>query len=407
MENNNSNEDTNKKGIGRRDFLSSSVLSTAGLITGSAFLSSADAQTTKKNNIMKNNNAQGPYPTKGMAAYTPDGPLRLMDFERRPLGPKDVAIKLHYCGVCHSDIHTIHEDWGKVTFPQIVGHELAGEVVNVGSSVSKFVVGARVGVGTMVNSCKHCSECQSGHENYCLNGNTQTYGSKDKDGTITQGGYSTFVVVDEDFVINIPAAMDLAEAGPLLCAGITVYSPLRHWGVTTGMKVAILGMGGLGHIAVKLAKALGAEVTVFTTSPDKVADAKRFGATNVVINKEGADYSAYNHTFDFALDTIPYAHNLKPFIPLLKRDATYCRVGVGKVADDVETGQMSLVMFRNAIAGSNTGGIRETQDMINFCAQNKIKPEIIKIPMNGINDAWKNVFDKKARYRYVLDVQAI
>jgi uncharacterized zinc-type alcohol dehydrogenase-like protein len=368
MENNKNNEQNTKTGIGRRDFLTKSVLSTASLVAGSTLLSSfADAQSTKKNSTVMNKiNGQGPFPTKGMAAYSPEGPLRIMDFERRALGPKDVAIKLHYCGVCHSDIHTIHEDWGKVQFPQIVGHELAGEVVGVGSSVSKFVTGARVGVGTMVNSCRHCSECEAGHENYCLNGNTQTYASKDRDGSVTQGGYSTFVVVDEDFIINIPAAMDLAEAGPLLCAGITVYSPLRHWGVTTGMKVAILGMGGLGHIAVKLAKALGGEVTVFTTSPDKVADAKRFGATNVVINKEGADYSSYNHTFDFALDTIPYKHNMKPFIPLLKRDATYCRVGVGKVSDDVETGQMSLVGFRNAIAGSNTGGIRETQDMIIF-----------------------------------------
>jgi alcohol dehydrogenase (NADP+) len=410
MENNkNKEENTSKRGIGRRDFLTTSALSTAGLVAGSTFLSPfADAQTTKKNNTtMNGRNGQGPFPTKGMAAYSPDGPHKLMSFERRTLGPKDVAIKLHYCGVCHSDIHTIHEDWGKIQFPQIVGHELAGEVVAVGSSVSKFVKGARVGVGTMVNSCRHCSECQAGHENYCLNGNTQTYASKDRDGSITQGGYSTFVVVDEDFVINVPDAIDLAEAGPLLCAGITVYSPLRRWGVTTGMKVAILGMGGLGHIAVKLAKAFGAEVTVFTTSPDKVADAKRFGATNVVINKEGADYSGYNHTFDFALDTIPYKHNIKPFIPLLKRDATFCRVGVGKVSDDIETGQMSLVLFRNAIAGSNTGGIRETQDMINFCALNKIRPEIIKIPMNGIDNAWKNVVDKKARYRYVIDVQAV
>jgi uncharacterized zinc-type alcohol dehydrogenase-like protein len=173
------------------------------------------------------------------------------------------------------------------------------------------------------------------------------------------------------------------------------------------MKVAILGMGGLGHMAVQLAKSFGAEVTVFTTSPDKVNDAKRFGATNVVINSEGADYSAYNHTFDFALDTIPYKHNIKPFIPLLKRDATFCRVGVGKTSDDIETGQMSLVMYRNAIAGSNTGGIRETQDMINYCALNQIQPEIIKIPMNGIDNAWKQVFDKKARYRYVIDVQSV
>lgn len=409
MENNESKAGTGTSGMGRRGFITSSALSTAGLLAGSAFLAPlADAQTRRpKSSVAGGKNGQGPFPTKGMAAYSPEGPLKEMAFERRALGPKDVAIKLHYCGVCHSDSHTIHEDWGKVNFPQIVGHELAGEVVGVGSSVSKFGVGARVGVGTMVNSCRHCVECAAGHENYCLNGNTQTYASKDRDGSITQGGYSTFVVVDEDFVINIPAAIDLAEAGPLLCAGITVYSPLRRWGVGPGMKVAILGLGGLGHIAVKLAKAMGAEVTVFTTSPDKVADAKRFGATTVVINKAGADFSTYAHTFDFALDTIPYAHNMQPFIPLLKRDATYCRVGVGKVSDNVETGQMSLVMMRNAIAGSNTGGIRETQDMINFCALNNIKPEIIKIPMNGIDSAWKKVVDKKARYRYVIDVQSV
>jgi len=212
--------------------------------------------------------------------------------------------------------------------------------------------------------------------------------------------------VDEDFVINIPDAIDLAEAGPLLCAAITVYSPLRRWSVSPGQKVAIVGMGGLGHLAVKLATALGAEVTVFTTSPDKVNDAKRFGAKDVVINREGADFSKYNHTFDFALDTVPYKHDLNPFIPLLKPDATYCRVGVGKVANSNEIGQMNLVLYRNSFAGSNTGGIRETQDMINFCALNNIKPEIIKIPMNGIDDAWEKVIAKKVRYRYVIDIQA-
>ena len=398
-----------KREIDRRDFLTTSLLSTAGMVASGMFFSpTASAQKTiKKNRNMKSIYGQGPYPVQGMAAYSYDGALKIMNFERRTLGPKDVAIKLHYCGVCHSDIHTIHEDWGKIQFPQIVGHELAGEVVAVGSSTSRFVVGARVGVGTIVNSCRHCSECESGHENYCLNGDTQTYASKDRDGSITQGGYSTFVVVDEDFVISIPDAMDLSEAGPLLCAGITVYSPLRKWGVTTGMKVAILGMGGLGHIAVKLAKAFGAEVTVFTTSPDKVEDAKRFGATKVVINKDGADFTRYNHSFDFALDTIPYKHNIKLFIPLLKRDAIFCRVGAGRVDDDIETGQMSLALFRNSIAGSNTGGIRETQDMINFCALNNIKPEIVKIPMNGIDNAWKKVVDKKARYRYVIDVQSV
>ncbi|WP_228565051.1 NAD(P)-dependent alcohol dehydrogenase [Myxococcus sp. AB036A] len=241
-----------------------------------------------------------------MAAYSPSAPLKPMQFQRRSLGPKDVAIQVHYCGVCHSDIHTARGDWGQIQYPQIVGHELAGEVVAVGSSVSRFRVGSRVGVGTMVNSCRHCSECEAGRENYCLNGNTQTYGSKDRDGSITQGGYSTFVVVDEDFVINIPDVIDLAEAGPLLCAGITVYSPLRHWSVSSGKKVAIIGLGGLGHMAVKFAKVMGAEVTVFTTSPEKIDDAKRFGATNVVVNKDGADFSGFKHAFDFALDTVPY-----------------------------------------------------------------------------------------------------
>ncbi|GEL73406.1 NAD(P)-dependent alcohol dehydrogenase [Myxococcus virescens] len=346
----------------------------------------------------------GPFPTEGMAAYAPTGPLRPMQFQRRALGPRDVAIKLHYCGVCHSDIHTVRGDWGPIQYPLIVGHELAGEVVAVGSSVSKFRVGARVGVGTMVNSCRRCVECDAGHENYCLNGNTQAYGSKDRDGSTTQGGYSTFVVVDEDFVINIPDAIDLAEAGPLLCAGITVYSPLRRWGVSTGKKVAIIGLGGLGHLAVKLAKALGAEITVFTTSPEKIDDAKRFGATNVVVNRDGADFSALRHSFDFALDTVPQRHDLNRFVPLLKRDATYCRVGVGKTVDTLDVGQMNLVLLRNAIAGSNTGGIRETQEMVDFCARNNIKPDIQKIPMTGIDDAWSKVVAKKARYRYVIEI---
>jgi uncharacterized zinc-type alcohol dehydrogenase-like protein len=386
----------------RRGFIVSA--STAVTSVGAAsLLSLQSAQAaTSKNSVAA---GVGPYPTEGMAAYSPAGPHKLMKFQRRALGPKDVAIKIHYCGVCHSDIHTIRGDWGKIQYPQIVGHELAGEVVAVGSSVSKFRTGARVGVGTMVNSCRVCTECQAGHENYCLNGNTQTYGSKDKDGSITQGGYSTFVVVDEDFIINIPDAIDLADAGPLLCAGITVYSPLRRWGVSPGKKVAIVGMGGLGHLGVKLANALGAEVTVFTTSPDKVNDARRFGAKEVVINRDDADFSKFKHAFDFALDTVPYKHDLNRFIPLLKRDATYCRVGVGKVVDSNEIGQMNLVLYRNALAGSNTGGIQETQDMVDFCAINKIRPEITRISMNDIDDSWNKVLAKQARYRFVIDMR--
>ena len=381
----------------RRDFLRQSVA----LGAGAVLAASGDA-------VAGQPSAYGrrPYRTDGMAAYSATGPMRRMTFDRRALGPKDVAIKIRYSGVCHSDIHTIRGDWGPVQYPQIVGHEVSGEVVAVGSSVSKFTVGTRVGVGTMVNSCRVCTECQAGHENYCLNGNTQAYGSKDRDGTITQGGYSKFVVVDEDFVIRIPDAIDLPQAGPLLCAGITVYSPLRRWSVSPGQKVAVVGMGGLGHLAVKLATALGAEVTVFTTSPEKTNDAKRFGARDVVVNRDGADFARLRHAFDFAIDTVPYKHDLNRFIPLLKRDATYCRVGVGKVVDSNEIGQMNLVLYRNALAGSNTGGIAETRDLIDFCARNKITPEITRIPMSGIDDAWQRVVAKQARYRFVIDTGA-
>lgn len=391
----------NPEDQGRRDFIAAATTVLAG--SAATFLSSpAQAQGVGSARGVGN----GTYLARGMAAYGPSEPLKPMELQRRALGPKDVAIEIHYCGVCHSDIHTIHEDWGKVQFPQIVGHEVAGKVVAVGSSVSRFKQGARVGVGTMVNSCRHCPECAAGFENYCLNGNTQIYGSKDRDGTITQGGYSTFIVVDEDFVLTIPDPIDLAEAGPLLCAGITVYHPLRKWGVSSGQRVAIVGMGGLGHLAVKFGKAMGAEVTVFTTTPGKIEDAKRFGAKNVVVNKDGADFSAFKHAFDFALDTVPYKHDLNRFIPLLQPGATYCRVGVGKVVDSNEIGQMNLVLYRNALAGANTGGVRETQDMLNFCALNKIRPQIQKVSMTEIDGAWKNVFDKKVRYRHVIDMKA-
>jgi len=257
-----------------------------------------------------------------MAGYSATRPLQRFKFQRRALGPKDVAIRVDYCGVCHSDIHTIRSDWGKIQYPLVVGHELAGRVVAIGASVSKFEIGSRVGVGTMVDSCRRCAECAHGLENYCENGNMQTYGSKDRDGSITQDGYSKFIVADEDFVLTVPASIDLAEAGPLLCAGITTYSPLRHWGVAPGKKVAIAGLGGLGHLAVQFAAKMGADVTVVTTSPEKEQDARRFGANDVLINKDGADFSTHKRAFDFILDTIPYEHDLDRFLPMLKRDAT-------------------------------------------------------------------------------------
>ena len=379
----------------RRDFLRQSAV----IGTGAVLASSSNLFAQISAGV-----GRGPYPTEGMAGYSERGPLKPLKFQRRALGPKDVAIKIHYCGVCHSDIHTIHGDWGKIQYPQVVGHELAGEVVAVGSSVSKFDVGSRVGVGTMVDSWRHCPECLRGAENYCENGNTQTYGSKDRDGSITQGGYSTFVVVDEGFVLRIPASIDLAEAGPLLCAGVTTYSPLRHWSVAPGQKTAIAGLGGLGHLAVQFATKMGADVTVVTTSPEKEQDARRFGAKDVLINKDGVDWSRYKRAFDFILDTIPYQHDLDRFLPLLKRDATLCRVGVGKLTTPNQYGQMTTVLTRTALAGSNTGGIRETQDMLDFCALQNIKPQITKIPMDGINVAWSKVIAKQARYRFVMDM---
>lgn len=391
--------------LSRRDFAIKSVLAAVGVGVGGTSLMSAELAHAKesKSGIQYGN---GPYPVDGMAAYSPKGKLRRMTFQRRALGPKDVAIKLHYCGVCHSDIHVVREDWGKIQYPLVPGHELAGEVVAVGSSASKYKVGSRVGAGCMVNSCRYCQECLAGLEQYCENDSTKTYGSKDRDGSITQGGYSTFVVVDEDFVISVPDSIDLAYAGPMMCAGITVYSPLRHWNIGPGKKIAVSGMGGLGHMGVKIATAMGAEVTVITTSPEKEQDAKRFGAKHVIHNKDGSDLSQYKRSFDFILDTVPYTHELDRITPLLKRDAVLCRVGIGRDSEPNEVGQSSLVGGRNAIAGSFFGGIRETQEMVDFCALHQIKPEITKIAMSGIDDAWEQVVSKKARYRFVIDMNA-
>ncbi|MDN7874895.1 NAD(P)-dependent alcohol dehydrogenase [Burkholderia aenigmatica] len=392
--------------LGRRRLM---TMAGAGLAAAPLFgaMSSASAQTPggtseTNTNIGESTIGNGPYLTEGMAAYSKTGLHRPMKLNRRALGPKDVAVQIHYCGICHSDIHTIHEDWGKTGFPLITGHEVAGVVVATGSSVSKHRLGDRVGVGPMVNSCRHCGECESDLEQYC-EGLITSYGSKDLDGTITQGGYSRLMVVDEDFVLKIPSAMDLAQAGPLLCAGVTVYSPLRRWSIGPGQKVGVIGFGGLGHIAVKLADALGAEVTVFTTSPEKVADAKHMGGKEVVVYKDNTDLSKYKRTFHFILDTAPYAHNLDMFIDTLKRDGTLCRVGVGKLTTPNEAGQMMIVTTRKNLAGSMLGSVRETQELLDFCATRNIYPEVTKIPMNNIDAAWANVIAKKARYRYVID----
>ena len=389
--------------IDRRDFIVTSAMAAVG-VGAAGLLGPFSAQAAETNSTKSL--GQGPYPTEGMAVYSATEPLKPLKFERRALGPKDVAIKLHYCGICHSDIHHGHEDWRKETFPLVPGHELAGIVAAIGSSVSKFKVGDHVGVGCMVNSCRHCAMCDMGMEQYCENGAVFTYGSKDRDGTMTQGGYSTFNVVDEDFIIRVPDSIDLAEAGPMMCAGITVYSPLRHWSVGPGKKVGIVGLGGLGHMGVKIATAMGAEVTVITTSQSKVADARKFGAKEVIVNPDGVDLSKYKRSLDFILDTAPYRHKLDKLFPLLKQDATFCMVGAGKVSEPYELGPFALLPFRNSYAGSSIGGIRETQELVDFCALHKIRPEISIISMNEISDAWDKVVEKKVRYRYVINMKA-
>ena len=388
---------------GRRGFIKTAVVAAAGA-SAAGLLKPSPAEAAS--GPMMKRYGDGPYAAEGMALYSSAGPHKVMKFQRRALGPKDVAIQLHYCGVCHSDIHHGREHWRKENFPLITGHELAGVVVAVGSSVSKFKPGSRVGVGCMVNSCRHCGPCEAGMEQYCENGNVFTYASKDRDGSMTQGGYSTFNVVDEDFVIDVPEVIDLADAGPMMCAGITVYSPLRRWSVGPGKKVGVVGMGGLGHMAVKIAAAMGAEVTVLTTSSGKVADARSFGAKTVIVNEPGADLTKFKRSLDFILDTAPYRHDLERLIPLLKLDATLCMVGAGKIVEPHQIGPFSLLRNRNSFASSQIGGIRETQELVGFCALHGIRPKITKIPKEKIDDAWTKIVDKAARYRFVIDMAA-
>ena len=354
----------------------------------------------------------GPLQVTGLANFTTTDLPRPYRFQRRAVGVHDVRIDIRYSAVCHSDIHTAHGDWGQQRYPLVTGHEMAGVVTAVGSSVTQHKAGDRVGVGTMVDSCGRCDECRAGFENYCENVNTQAYGSPvpsygdpaDYPGGYTQGGYSTAIVVRDHFAIPIPEAISLQQAGPLMCAGITVWSPLQHWEVRPGSRVAVLGVGGLGHLGIQLANAMGAEVVAFTTTPGKARDARRFGARDVVVNQAPAKMTQYARHFDFILDTIPYQHPLGPYVPLLKRGATLCRVGVGEATTPNQYPQMSLVMNQTSLAGSNTGGIRETRDLLAFAAAHDVRPQVQVVPARQVRDAWPSVVAKRARYRYVLDM---
>jgi uncharacterized zinc-type alcohol dehydrogenase-like protein len=336
------------------------------------------------------------------AAASPTADILPTTIERRDVGPADVLIEIAYAGICHSDIHTVRGDWGAQVYPLTVGHEIAGVVTAVGSAVTKWAVGDRVGVGCMVNSCRECVNCRAGLEQYCENGNVGTYGIVDRDGTVTQGGYSTHIVVDQDFVLRIPDAIDLAVAAPLLCAGITTYSPLKHWNAAPGRKVAVVGMGGLGHLGVKLAVALGAEVTVLSQSLAKEADGRAFGAAHYYATSDPATFEKLKNEFDLILNTVSAELDLEAYLKLLRLDGVL--VNVGAPPEPLPIQVFALFGNRRSFAGSSIGGIRETQEMLDFCAEHGVVPETELIAADQITAAWQRVLKSDVRYRFVIDV---
>ena len=341
------------------------------------------------------------------AAFDPKSPLKSWDFQRRDVGEDDVQIDILFCGVCHSDLHYAKSEWMPVTYPQVVGHEIVGTVVRTGPKVTKYKAGDLVGVGCIVDSCRHCDNCKADLENYCTEGMQGTYmGVEKQTGKPTQGGYSSVIVVDQNYVLQIPKGMDPARAAPLLCAGITLYSPLRHWGAATGKTVGIVGLGGLGHMGVKLGHAMGARVILFTTSPDKVADGKKLGADDVVISKNENEMTRYTGKLDLIVNTVAAAHDLDPFITLLKRDGTM--VLVGAPAKPHPSPQIfNMIMQRRSIAGSGIGGIKETQEMLDFCAKHNVLPEIEMTSIQDINQAWNRVLKSDVKYRFVIDMATL
>ncbi|PPF09847.1 NAD(P)-dependent alcohol dehydrogenase [Rathayibacter sp. AY1A5] len=335
------------------------------------------------------------------AAPSATEPLVPTTIERRDVGPHDVLIEIAYSGICHSDIHTVRGDWGPVAYPLTVGHEIVGVVAEVGSEVTKHSVGDRVGVGCMVNSCRECENCLAGEEQYCLKGNTGTYASVDRDGTITQGGYSTHVVVVEDFVLRVPESIPYEAAAPLLCAGITTYSPLSHWEAGPGKRVAVVGLGGLGHMAVKFAHAMGAEVTVLSQTLSKKEDGLRLGADHYYATRDEATFTDLANTFDLIVNTVSAPLDLDAYLGLLRRNGTM--VNVGAPAEALPLHVFTLFGARRSFAGSGIGGIRETQEMLDFCAEKGIASEVEVVSASQINEAYERVLTSDVRYRFVID----
>jgi uncharacterized zinc-type alcohol dehydrogenase-like protein len=343
---------------------------------------------------------------KSYAAQSPTSPLALLEIPRREPGARDVEIDILFCGVCHSDLHTARGEWAGSNYPCVPGHEIVGKVARVGAAVSKFKVGDRVGVGCMVDSCGDCSSCTAGLEQFCLNWATFTYNSPDKAiGGHTYGGYSSSIVVQENFVLRIPDGLDLAAAAPLLCAGITTYSPLHHWKVGPGKKAGIVGLGGLGHMGIKFAKALGAHVVLFTTSPGKVEDGKRLGADEVVLSKDEKQMARHGSSFDFILDAVSANHDVNAYLKLLRLDGTLVLVGAPEKPLPVEA--FNLLLPRRNFAGSAIGGIQETQEMLDFCAAKRITSDIEVIRMDEINHAWERLVKQDVKYRFVIDMSTL
>jgi uncharacterized zinc-type alcohol dehydrogenase-like protein len=344
--------------------------------------------------------------THGYAAHSATTPLVPFDYEHRDPGPNDILIDIQFCGICHSDIHQARNEWGNALYPMVPGHEIVGKVTAVGSAVSKFKVGDTAAVGCIVDSCRECNSCKAGEEQYCDRGATVwTYNAKGKDGKLTFGGYGNHIVLDEAFALHVPANLDPAAAAPLLCAGITTYSPLKHWGAGPGKKIGIVGLGGLGHMALKFSHAFGAHTVQFTTSASKIEDAKKLGADEVVLTKEENWHAPHAGSFDFILDCVSASHDITPYLALLKRDSTYCTVGIPD--SPMAVAAFSVAIGRKSVAGSAIGGILQTQEMLDFCGQHNIVSDIEMTTFDKLDEAWTRVVKADVKYRFVLDLKSL
>jgi len=344
--------------------------------------------------------------TRGWAVTSKTAAPAPFDFERRELGPHDVLIDIAFCGVCHTDLHLARDEWGFSSYPLVPGHEIVGLVARVGSAVTRFAVGERAGVGTFVDSCRECDACKAGEEIYCERAAyVPTYNGIDRDGSRTFGGYSRQIVVDERYVLRIPHNLDLAATAPLLCAGITTYSPLRHWGAGPGKRIGVVGLGGLGHMALKFAHAFGARVVQFTTSERKIEDAKRLGADEVVLTNAAGWHDKLAGSCDFVLDCVSVSHDIAPYLAILKRDATYCSIGLP--AEPMPVSAFALAAGRKSVASSGSGGIKETQEMLDFCGTHAIVSDIELTSYDRIDSAWQRLAKADVKYRFVLDNRSL